>query len=181
MLAAAGFRVITMDLRGLGDSSIGWSDYSAASVGGDIVALIEQLGISGAFVVGNSMAGAAAVWASAERPGSVVGLVLIDPFVRDMPDTMSQRIMMPVLGLAMVRPWGPSFWSMYYGSLYKSAPPADLDAYRARLVSNLKEPGRIEAAKAMVFAATAPLEAGLGEEWAAVLVLQGPRGSVFTN
>src|SRR5260221_13577262 len=98
-----------------------------------------------------------------------------------MPDTMSQRIMMPILGLAMVRPWGPSFWSMYYGSLYKSAPPADLAEYRQRLVSNLKEPGRIEAVKAMLFASKASCGAGIGEVRAPGLVMMGTRDSDFSN
>ena len=159
MLAAAGFRVITMDLRGLGESSANWPDYSAAAAGKDIVALIRQLGISRAYVAGNSMAGAAAVWAGAEIPGIIAGLVLIDPFVREMPDTLSQRLLIPILGVAILRPWGPSFWTMYYGSLYKSAPPADLAEYRTALVANLKEPGRIEAVKAMLFATKAPCEA----------------------
>src|SRR5258708_7606126 len=37
-LESAGLRVVTMDLRGLGESSTDWPDYSAASVGADIVA-----------------------------------------------------------------------------------------------------------------------------------------------
>ena len=170
-----------MDLRGLGDSTTGWPDYSAASVGQDIVALIRKLDISRAFIAGNSMAGAAAVWASAEIPGSIAGLVLIDPFVRDMPSTMSQRIMMPILGVAVLRPWGPSFWSMYYGSLYKSAPPADLAAYRTALVENLKKPGRIEATKAMLFASKESCEARISQVRAPVLVVMGTRDPDFSD
>ena len=50
-----------MDLRGMGESSVEGPDYAAAAVGSDIVALIAHLGASRAFVVGNSMAAAAAV------------------------------------------------------------------------------------------------------------------------
>ncbi|HWN58485.1 MAG TPA: alpha/beta fold hydrolase, partial [Methylomirabilota bacterium] len=43
-LESKGFRVITMDVRGHGASSVNWPDYSAAAVGADIVALIHHLG-----------------------------------------------------------------------------------------------------------------------------------------
>ena len=86
-LESAGFRVITMDLRGHGASSVNWPDYSAA-----------------------------AVWAAAEIPGAVAGIVLIDPFVREMPTSVFLNAFLKV---ATQRPWGPSFWSMYYGALYK--------------------------------------------------------------
>jgi pimeloyl-ACP methyl ester carboxylesterase len=177
-LAAAGFRVIAMDVRGHGESTVNWPDYSAASVGADIVALIRHLGAKRAYIVGNSMAGAAAVWASAEAPDAVAGMVLIDPFVREMP---TSALLTGFLKVAMLRPWGPSFWSMYYGSLYKSAPPADLPAYREALVANLKEPGRIEAAKAMIFASKSPCEAKIPEVRAPVLVVMGSKDSDFDD
>jgi pimeloyl-ACP methyl ester carboxylesterase len=177
-LTAAGFRVVTMDLRGLGESTVGWSDYSAASVGADIVALIRHLGAKHAYIVGNSMAAAAAVWAAAEVPNQVEGIVLVGPFVRDMPTSM---FLTGFLKVATVRPWGPSFWNMYYGSLYKTAPPADLSAYRDALLANLKEPGRIEATRAMIFASKAPCEARIPQVRAPVLVVMGARDSDFDD
>ena len=36
-LVAAGYRVATMDLRGLGESSTAWDDFSVAGVGSDLV------------------------------------------------------------------------------------------------------------------------------------------------
>ncbi len=177
-LEAAGFRVVTMDVRGHGESSVDWPDYSAASVGADIVALINHLGTKKAYILGNSMAGAAAVWTAADAPSVVAGIVLIDPFVRDMP---TSAFLTAFLKVAMLRPWGPSFWSMYYGSLYKSAPPSDLPAYREALVTNLKEPGRIEAVKAMISASKNPCEARIPEVRAPVLVVMGSRDSDFDD
>ena len=52
-LIAAGFRVVTMDLPGHGESSVDWPDYSPAIVGADIVAMIRHLGASKAFIIGN--------------------------------------------------------------------------------------------------------------------------------
>jgi pimeloyl-ACP methyl ester carboxylesterase len=177
-LVDAGFRVVTMDLPGHGESSVDWPEYSPAIVGADIVALIRHLGASKAFIVGNSMAGGSAVWAAAEIPDQVAGIVMIDPFTRVIP---TSSFLLAFLKVAMMRPWGPSFWSMYYGSLYKTAPPADLDAYRAALVANLKEPGRIEATKALVFASQDACEARIPSVHAPVLVVMGTRDSDFDD
>ena len=177
-LKVAGFRVVTMDVRGHGQSSVDWTDYSAASVGADVVSLIHLLGAKKVYIIGNSMAGAAAVWAAAEIPGAVAGIVLIDPFVREMPPSVFLNAFLKV---ATLRPWGPSFWSMYYGSLYKSSPPSDLPAYREALVANLKEPGRIEAVKAMIFASKSPCEARIPKVRAPVLVMMGSQDPDFDN
>ncbi len=177
-LAGAGFRVVTMDLRGLGQSSVDWPAYSPALSGADIVAMIRHLGASKAFVVGNSMTGGSAVWAAAEIPDRVAGIVMIDPFTRVIP---TSSFLLAFLKVAMMRPWGPSFWSMYYGSLYKTAPPADLSSYREALAANLTQPGRIEATKAMIFASQAPCEARIGQVHAPVLVVMGTRDSDFSD
>ncbi len=177
-LAAAGFRVVTMDLPGHGESSVDWPEYSPAIVGADIVAMIRHLGARKAFIIGNSMAGGSAVWAAAEVPDQVAGIVMIDPFTRQIP---TSSFLLAFLKVAMLRPWGPSFWSMYYGSLYKTAPPADLDSYRAALVANLKQPGRIEATKALIFASQAPCEARIPNVHAPVLVVMGTKDSDFSD
>jgi pimeloyl-ACP methyl ester carboxylesterase len=177
-LVAAGFRVVTMDLPGHGESSVDWPDYSPAIVGADIVAMIRHLGASKAFIIGNSMAGGSAVWAAAEIPDNVAGIVMIDPFTRVIP---TSSFLLAFLKVAMLRPWGPSFWSMYYGSLYKSAPPADLETYRAALAANLKQPGRIEATKALIFASQAPCEARIPNVHAPVLVVMGTRDPDFDD
>jgi pimeloyl-ACP methyl ester carboxylesterase len=177
-LAAAGFRVVTMDLPGHGESSVDWPEYSPAIVGADIVAMIHHLGARKAFIIGNSMAGGSAVWAAAEIPDQVAGIVMIDPFTRQIP---TSSFLLAFLKVAMLRPWGPSFWSMYYGSLYETAPPADLDSYRAALVANLKQPGRIEATKALIFASQAPCEARIPNVHAPVLVVMGTKDSDFSD
>jgi pimeloyl-ACP methyl ester carboxylesterase len=177
-LVGAGFRVVTMDLPGHGESSVDWPDYSPAIVGADIVAMVRHLGAGKAFIVGNSMAGGSAVWAAAEIPDRIAGIVLIDPFMRVIP---TSSFLLAFLKVAMMRPWGPSFWSMYYGSLYKSAPPADLDSYRSALTANLKQPGRIEATKALIFASQAPCEARIPNVHAPALVVMGTRDSDFTD
>ena len=76
-----------MDQSGIGDSSVSWPDYSVAGVGSDIVALTRHLSAGPAVVIGDSSGGGAAVWAAAEAPDLVAGVVLVDAFVRDFPST----------------------------------------------------------------------------------------------
>jgi pimeloyl-ACP methyl ester carboxylesterase len=177
-LHSAGYRVVTMDLRGMGESSVGWPDYSAAAIGSDIVALIAHLGAPHAFIIGNSMAAAAAVWAAAQIPDRISGVVLIGPFVRDVPQPWWTG---PVLKVAMMRPWGVASWSMYYKSLYPTSPPADLDEYRRALRDNLKQPGRMEALRQMADASKASCEARIPEVIAPVLVLMGSKDPDFSD
>ncbi len=178
MLQRAGYRVVTMDLRGLGESSVPWPDYSPAAVGADIVALIRHLGAPPAIVIGNSMAAAAAVWAAAEMPDRITHIVLIGPFVRDIPPSWPTAML---LKAALLRPWAIAFWSRYYASLYPTSPPADLDDYRARLRDNLAQPGRLDALKAMIWASKDPCEARIPEVRARVMVVMGSRDPDFTD
>ena len=67
---AAGYRVVAMDIRGHGNSSVGWSDYSTAALGSDIVALVRYLDAGPATIIGTSMGAGAAAWAAAEAPSS---------------------------------------------------------------------------------------------------------------
>lgn len=60
-LLDAGYRVVTMDLRGHGESSAGWEGYTTAAVGGDIVALLRHLGAGPATLIGTSLGAGAAV------------------------------------------------------------------------------------------------------------------------
>ena len=177
-LNAAGYRVVTMDLRGMGESSAEWPDYSAAAVGADVVALLTHLGAPHAVVIGNSMAAASAVWAAAEAPDRIDGIVLIDPFVRDMPVSWATSALLKV---AFVRPWGVAAWSAYYGSLYPTSKPTDFEEYRASLRRNLSEPGRLDALHAQLDASKAACEARIPEVKAPVLVIMGSKDPDFSD
>lgn len=177
-LLAAGYRVVTMDLRGHGASSVGWPDFSKAAIGSDLVALIQCLGAGPALVVGTSYAAGSAVWAAAEAPDQVAGIVLIGAFVRDAPGSAVQK---RILNLMLARPWGPSMWSMYFSNFYPSQKPSDFAAYRARLKANLAERGRIEALKAMLNADNAGIEARLDRVNAPALVVMGTKDPDFKD
>jgi len=178
-LAAAGWRVVAFDVRGHGDSSVYWDDYSVAAIGDDMLAFVRTLDLGPAYLVGTSMAGGAAVWAAAEAPELVAGLVLIDPFVRDGdgPRWLSNLL----LGALFTRPWGPALWIRYFTSLYPTARPADFRAYLSRLGANLREPGRFAALRRMLFASKSASEERLGRVIAPAFIVMGTKDRDFKN
>jgi pimeloyl-ACP methyl ester carboxylesterase len=176
-LVEDGYRVVTMDLRGHGESSVQWEDVSVSGIGSDLVALIQALGYGPAVIVGTSMAAGAAVWAAAEVPDSISGMVLIGPFVRG-ETSSSNRILYAAL---FARPWGPALWQKYYTSLYPTRKTDDMHAYTNRLRSNLQEPGRIEILKRMMMASKEASEARLPQVKAPVLVLMGSKDPDFKD
>ncbi|MBA2680052.1 MAG: alpha/beta hydrolase [Ktedonobacteraceae bacterium] len=175
-LVAAGYRVVTMDLRGHGESSVGWSDYSDTAVAGDVVALVRLLNAGPAILIGNSYGGAAVAYAAATEPSAVAGLVLLDAFVRDIPQGAFQR-----LGVWAVAHMGASAWMSYYKSLYKTTPPADLNDYNKALTANLKQPGRYDAVNAMMVASHAAIEPRLAEIKASTLIVVGSQDPDFPD
>src|ERR1700712_5008385 len=67
-LVTAGYRVANVDIRGCGDSGIGWDAYSRTDIAGDLVALIRHLGGGPAVLIGQSISGGAATIAAATAP-----------------------------------------------------------------------------------------------------------------
>jgi len=176
-LVAAGYRVATMDLRGHGDSDASFDDYDDVAAGTDILALIHHLG-GRAVVIGNSMGAGAAAWAAAERPASVAGLVLIGPFVRQVPVPTVLRL---AFRLALAGPWGRAAWNAYLPKLYPGRPPADLDQHRAAIAAGLRRPAHWKAFVATTRTSHAHVEARLDEVAAPTLVVMGERDLDFPD
>jgi len=175
-LSAAGYRVVTMDLRGHGESSTGWSDYRDTTIGDDVLALIRQLNAGPAILIGNSYGGAAVAYAAAVAPGSVAGLVLLDAWVHDLPQTLVQR-----LAIWVVARLGAGAWIPYYKSLYVSQQPPDMDAYLAALKANLRERGRFAATRAMMYGSHATVETQLGQVKSPTLIVLGSKDPDFPD
>jgi pimeloyl-ACP methyl ester carboxylesterase len=176
-LTAAGFRVVTLDLRGLGESSTQWDDFSVAGVGSDMLALIHHLDSGPAVIIGTSMAAGAAVWAAAEAPELVAGLVLIGPFVRGETSTFNALLYTALFN----RLWGVAAWQWYYGTLYPTRKPVDFAAYKTALGANLKEPGRLEVLQAMMRASKAASAERVGSVSVPALVVMGSKDPDFPN
>lgn len=182
-LVEAGYRVVTVDLRGHGQSSTGWSDYTSSAIGADVVALVDELDAGPATLVGTSMGAAAVAWAAAEAPKKVSSAVLIGPFVRDVPPSswiagVAQAAMIKV---ALWGPWGEWAWGQVYGTFYGEKKPADFAAYRDALVANLSEDGRMDALRGMIAASKKDVEVRLPEVKAPVLVVMGTKDPDFAD
>ena len=93
-MAAAGYRVVTVDLRGHGESSVNWPDYSLAAIGRDMLNLIDHLDAGPAILVATSYPAGAAVWAAAENQSIVRALVIIGAFVRNQPMPAWKKVLM---------------------------------------------------------------------------------------
>jgi pimeloyl-ACP methyl ester carboxylesterase len=70
------YRVTLYDLRGHGRSSMPLSGYSAATLGRDLRALLDALGIERAHLVGHSFGGVVALDVACQLPGRIIDLVL---------------------------------------------------------------------------------------------------------
>ena len=139
-LNEAGFRVVTADLRGHGDSSATFTTYGDEATAADLIALIEALDAGSAVVVGASVSGAAAVIAAGRRPDLVRGLVLVCPFLRGPQSRVKTLVQRTMLGIALMRPWGPAVWNSYSARLWPGLPDARQRA--TSLVDLLRRPGR---------------------------------------
>lgn len=176
-LVEAGYRVVIMDMRGHGESSAKWDDFSVVGVGRDLLALIRHLQAGPAAVVGTSMGAGAAAWAAVEEPDSISALVLIGPAVHGDPQPLAKLLYRAIFA----RPWGPAFWLTYYATLYPSHKPEDFGEYKSALLINMKEPGRIEATLQMVLASKAASEERLRQVIAPVRVIMGSKDPDFKD
>lgn len=177
-LVAAGYRVVTLDLRGHGESSTGWADYSDTAIGRDVLALLAHLHAGPAVLIGNSYGGAAIAYAAAVAPDAVAGLMLLDAFLRDHPQTLVQRIAVWLISRPVI---GPNVWTTYYKSLYKTRQPADFAEYLAALKANLRQPGRFAATRAMMYGNHRNVAARLGDVHAPALVVMGSKDPDFPD
>jgi 3-oxoadipate enol-lactonase / 4-carboxymuconolactone decarboxylase len=75
-LAAAGFRVIRYDHRGHGKSPAPTGPYSLAELGGDVLALLDRLGLQRVSWVGLSLGGMVGMWLAENSPDRLDRLVL---------------------------------------------------------------------------------------------------------
>jgi 3-oxoadipate enol-lactonase len=70
------FRVVRYDARGHGDSPEPQGPYTLEELGGDVLALLDRLGVDRAHVCGMSIGGLVGMWLAAHAPERIDGLVL---------------------------------------------------------------------------------------------------------
>jgi pimeloyl-ACP methyl ester carboxylesterase len=167
-LVSAGYRVATMDWRGLGESSADWPSYSPEAISGDMLAIIRHLG-GPATIVAHSYNAASAVIAATTAPELVNGLVLHGPFLRDR-GTRWQQFLTNSL---FAGPWALTVWKAYYSRAFPTKKPADFHQYFAAQIRMLREPGRLRAMRRLT--SFAPATARLGDIGVPTLILMGSR------
>ena len=166
-----GLRLVTMDLRGMGESSVDWPDYSDAAIGADMLALAHHLASGPAFLVGNSLTASSAVIAAVEDPSAVAGLVLIGPFARDVPVPGWQKLL---FRMTLSPPWGKGAWVSYYRKqMYPGDKPLDHNDYVGQLKANLSEPGRYKAFHSLAFNSHAESESRFERVECLIFVIMG--------
>jgi len=76
-LSEAGYRVISVDLRGHGRSSAPAGPYAIPQMAADVYALVQQLDLGQVCVIGLSMGGRVALYLGLEYPDALLALVLV--------------------------------------------------------------------------------------------------------
>ncbi|MDF1596032.1 MAG: alpha/beta hydrolase [Acidimicrobiia bacterium] len=175
-LVAGGARVVTMDLRGHGDSSADWPGYGVVETAGDLVALLDHLDAGPATVVATSFSPAAALWAAADRPDLIGRLVLISAHLETAP--IWQRI---PLGLMLRGPFAGGLWSGQFRKWHPAAPPADLGEQAAALAKMMADPRRRRAVRETLTAHRNGLAERIARVDVPTLVVMGGADSHFKD
>ena len=176
-LAAAGYRVANVDIRGCGDSSVEWDGYSRTDIAGDLVALVRHLG-GPAVIIGQSISGGAATVAAATAPELISGVIELAPFTRAQSFDLGgllrvKRFRSGFTQLAKVLVAGSlPAWKKYL-DIATPAKPADWDAELGRIEAKLNEPGRMKVLQGMCKGNPGDAGAALAKVTGPVLVIEG--------
>ena len=178
VLQRAGYRVVTMDVRGFGETSARWEDYSAHAVGRDALALLTHLDAGSAVILGNSFAAGSALWAAHDAPSRVSAVVLLGPIVHDLKSSWFAKL---ALKIGFAGPWRVWFWVTYWNSLFPMHKPADHDQVKAAITANLREEGRMSALQMMISLTKSDTAAILRQSQVPALVVMGTRDPDFPD
>ena len=103
-LAGRNFRCLAVDFRGHGDSEAPAEGYSIEQLAADLSAMMANLGIGPAVIVGHSMGGMVAQHFCLERPEQSAALVLVATIASDVEDRLiSKRIAADTGGMGFAR------------------------------------------------------------------------------
>ena len=176
-LAAAGYQVANVDIRGCGDSSLGWDGYTRTDIAGDLVALVRHLG-GPAVIVGHSISGGAATIAAASAPDLITGVIELAPFTRtqsfDLLGLLRTKLFrMGYFYIAQVIVAGSLAGWKNYLNLANPVKPADWADELARIDAKQRESGRMKVLQTMAKSSPRDADAQLGRVPCPVLVVEG--------
>ncbi|TKY88810.1 hypothetical protein EX895_002051 [Sporisorium graminicola] len=138
LLVAAGYTVACLDNRGHGDSSTDFDRYGDEAAAADFLALIQEINLGPAILIGVSFTAAAATIAAGRRPDLCKGLVLLGPFLRNSMGSAGKYI----LAALVARPWGPIVWKAYSRSLWPGLGEDKCKERAEELIKSQTRPGR---------------------------------------
>lgn len=176
-LVAAGHRVAAVDLRGCGESSVGWPVWSRTAIAGDLLAVVRHLG-GPAVLVGHSISGGAATIAAVQEPSLITAVIELAPFTHkqsiragDLRVKRFRQGMVRLLGAGMFG--SVPLWRSYLDVAYPGVKPDDWAERLDRIDSLLREPGRMKALQGMGRSTPSDAGAQLGNVRCPVLVVMG--------
>src|SRR5579884_1786545 len=137
-LAESGYRVITTDLRGMGQSRGNFKSHSLRDLVNDIQAILDAEQVKEAFLLGCSVSGASAGLFAIEHPAHVSGLVLFSPIMRTGP-LLTRLLLVSMLRIPGL---GRMVWGSYFKTLYP-AKPLEQD-YMEHIQTTLRQPGAMK-------------------------------------
>lgn len=136
-LAAAGFRAVALDLRGAGQSEVPAAPYSLDDLAFDVLAAMDALTLSKAFLLGLAVGGLVALQVAVAARERVLGLVLLDTPLQVPPsvakysqqraEVIREEGMAAVVDLSISRSFPPQV---------ATGCPEAVSAYRARFLEN---------------------------------------------
>ncbi|HJW22342.1 MAG TPA: alpha/beta hydrolase [Candidatus Limnocylindrales bacterium] len=169
VLAAAGLRAITVELRGLGASSSHGGPFDKEVLAGDVVRLLDRLAVASFAVVGHDWGGTVGYLLAADLPGRVtalaveeemlpgIGAVVPEPGARYYPSWHGPFLRAPGLAEALVPGREDAFYGTFLGDSAGPEPLAD-DAVATYLAA-YRRPSALEASVGYYRTASADAEA----------------------
>ena len=85
-------RVVSVDLRGHGESDKPEGPYPIAAYADDVAHIIDHLGLGRVVAVGHSMGGSTVLQLAVAYPGHVAAIVMVDPGAFELPPDVRTRL-----------------------------------------------------------------------------------------
>lgn len=138
-------------------------------MGTDLLGLIHHLnGDAPATVIAHSIGCSAAVWAAAEAPRAISGLVLIGAFSGEAPIKPWMKAASRLVGRSA------ALWALFLRTSYPTIRPADLK-------QSLRRPGRLAPLRAQIEISLSGVENRYAEVTQPVLVVMGTQDGDFAD
>ena len=145
-LLKEGYKVITTDLRGMGQSRGSFVSHNIPDLKNDIQAILDAEGEEKAYLLACSISGASAGLFAIEHPERVLGLIMLSPIMHTGPRFLSALLAM----LVRIPGLGKVIWNTYFKTLYPLH-PVEKD-YLDHVNENLKFPGSMKSLADMAMA-----------------------------